>query len=56
MKYLPDGWAIREFFEPHFKIPLNPPFQRGMMMGSPLWQRGVRGDFPKKDGSVGVTL
>jgi hypothetical protein len=29
MKYLPDGWAIREFFEPHFKIPLNPPFSKG---------------------------
>jgi len=26
MKYFLDGLAIREFFEPHFKIPLNPPF------------------------------
>jgi hypothetical protein len=27
-----------------------------MMMGSPLWQRGVRGDFPKNDGSIGVLI
>jgi hypothetical protein len=26
MKYFLDGLAIRELFEPHFKIPLNPPF------------------------------
>ena len=29
MKYFSDGWAIRKFFEPHFKIPLNPPFSKG---------------------------
>jgi hypothetical protein len=29
MKYFHDGWAISEFFEPHFKIPLNPPFPKG---------------------------
>jgi len=25
MKCFPDGYAIRKFFEPYFKIPLNPP-------------------------------
>jgi hypothetical protein len=29
MKYFHDGWDISDFFEPHFKIPLNPPFPKG---------------------------
>jgi len=29
------------------KSPSIPLFQRGRMMGSPLYQRGVRGDFSK---------
>ena len=28
MKCFPDGEAIRKFFEPYFKIPLNPPFSK----------------------------
>jgi len=46
LNYFPDGEAIREFFEPAVKIPLYQN-QRGMTTGSPLWQRGVRGDLSK---------
>jgi hypothetical protein len=45
--YFPDGEAIQEFFEPAVKIPLNPLYKRRMTTGSPLWQRGVRGDLSK---------
>jgi len=36
------------------KSPLFPLFQRGIIMSSPLWQRGVRGDFVKIFDSIGV--
>jgi len=29
LNYFPDGEAIREFFEPAVKIPLNPPLSKG---------------------------
>jgi len=29
----------------NFKIPLTPPFSKGEIAFSPLWKRGVRGDF-----------
>jgi len=29
----------------NFKIPLTPPFSKGEIPFSPLWKRGVRGDF-----------
>ena len=58
LNYFPDGEAIREFFEPAVKIPLNPPLSKGDDDGfSPLasgpeglrpgGQRGVRGDLSK---------
>jgi len=37
-----------------FKSPLIPLYEKGMTMGSPLWQRGVRGDFVKNFNSIGV--
>jgi trehalose-phosphatase len=30
------------------KIPLNPPLSKGEISNSPLWKRGVRGDFRRK--------
>ena len=45
LNYFADGESSRDFFEPAVKIPLI--YKRGMTTGSPLWQRGVRGDFSK---------
>jgi hypothetical protein len=56
LNYFPDGEAIREFFEPAVKIPLNPLYQRGMTTGSPLWQRGVRGDLSKIMAQLGYKI
>ena len=36
------------------KSPSVPLYERGMTMDSPLWQRGVRGDFVKNFNSIGV--
>jgi len=47
LNYFPDGEAIREFFELAVKSPSIPLCKRGMTTDSPLWQRGVRGDFSK---------
>jgi hypothetical protein len=47
---------MREFFEPHFRIPLNPPFSKGDDDGfSPLAKGSERG-FSRNDGSIGVLL
>ena len=32
----------------HYKIPLNPPFPKGEMLVSSLWQREVGRDFTRK--------
>jgi hypothetical protein len=36
------------------KSPSIPLYERGMTRDSPLWQRGVRGDFVKNFNSIGV--
>ena len=47
LNYFPDGEAIREFLSRLLKSPSIPLYKRGMTTGSPLWQRGVRGDLSK---------
>jgi len=44
---------VRKFFEPYFKIPLNPPFSKGMMTVSPFSKGELEGIF-KNYGSIGV--
>jgi hypothetical protein len=38
---------FKGLLNPILKSPLFPLFQRGIIISSPLWQRGVRGDFVK---------
>jgi hypothetical protein len=38
---------FKGLLSPILKSPLFPLFQRGIIMSSPLWKRGVRGDFVK---------
>ena len=45
------------FLSPWLKSPSIPLYERGMtIMGSPLWKRGVRGDFVEIFNSIGVIL
>ena len=39
--------ALESFLNQRLKSPSIPLYKRGMTVGSPLWQRGVRGDFSK---------
>jgi hypothetical protein len=39
---------------PLLKSPSIPLYKRGIAVGSPLWKRGVRGDFVKIFNSIGV--
>jgi len=52
LNYFLDGEAIREFFEPAVKIPLNPLYQRGMTTGSPLWPLARRASDPEGKGEL----
>jgi hypothetical protein len=56
MTYFPDGESMRELYELHFKIPLNPPISKGDEDGfSPLAKGSQRG-FSQNDGSIWVLL
>jgi hypothetical protein len=45
---------FESFLSPWLKSPSIPLYERGMTMGSPLWKRGVRGDFVEIFNSIGV--
>jgi hypothetical protein len=45
---------FESFLSPWLKSPSIPLYERGMIMGSPLWKRGVRGDFVEIFNSIGV--
>jgi hypothetical protein len=47
---------FESFLSPWLKSPSIPLYERGMTMGSPLWKRGVRGDFVEIFNSIGVSL
>ena len=44
---------FESFLSPWLKSPSIPLYERGMTMGSPLWKRGVRGDFVEIFNSIG---
>jgi len=56
LNYFPDGEAIREFFEPAVKIPLNPPLSKGDDDGFSPLASGPERSLSELEGSTSRKL